>query len=175
MTARFLGGLTAIAILASAFVMQNAHAEDEYKPTLPDVTIYRAMLDANKNSGWVQFRNYAGQQLIYFTALQSMHCRLSEIRYSINSDALDKVFPLGDCDPQLPFNLPDGEEYIYLSLKADEAKTVAIQVLWDDGAGSEIVVYKPCENVGESTCARIETIKKPDAVQAAPGGANDGR
>ncbi len=175
MTVRFLGGFTAAAYLASALAVSNARADDEYKPTLPDASIYRAMLDANKNTGWVQFRNYAGQQLVYFTALQSMHCRLSEIRYSINSDALDKVFPLGACDPQLPFNLPDGAEYIYLSLKPGEAKTVAVQVLWDDGAGSEIVIYKPCENVGESTCTRIETIKKPDAVQTAPDGANDGR
>ncbi len=152
-----------------------SHADDEYKKKIPDVSIYRAMLDANKDSGWVVFRNYSGKQLIYFTALQTMHCRLSAIRYSINSDALDKEFPLGECDPQLPFNLPDGPEYIYLTLPLGEAKTVAVQVLWDDGAGSEIVVYKPCENVGESTCSTIETIKKPDANEAAPGAADSGR
>ncbi|WDZ76604.1 hypothetical protein PWG15_18725 [Ensifer adhaerens] len=138
-------------------------AEEEYKPQLPDVSIYKAMLDANKQTGWVQFRDYDDRQLIYFTALQTMHCRLSEIRYSINSDALDQRFPLAKCNPQIPFNLPADEtaEYVYISLPANEAKTLTIQAVWDDGAGSEIVVYKPCDNVGDATCAQIKTIKKP--------------
>ena len=69
------------------------------------MAIYQAMLDANKQSGWIQFRDYDDRQLIYFTALQTMRCRLSEIRYSINSDALDQRFPLGPCDVQQPFNI----------------------------------------------------------------------
>jgi len=152
---------------AQAFSMpafaQEATDEEEYKPVLPDVAIYKAMLDANKTTGWIQFRNYDDKQLIYFTALQTMHCRLSEIRYSVNSDTLDKRFPLGKCNPQIPFNLPDSNtnEYIYISLPAGEAKTLAIQAVWDDGAGSEIVVYKPCEGVGDATCAAIKTIKRP--------------
>ena len=159
---------------AQAFSMpafaQEATDEEEYKPVLPDVAIYKAMLDANKTTGWIQFRNYDDKQLIYFTALQTMHCRLSEIRYSINSDALDKRFPLGTCNPQIPFNLPDSDtnEYIYISLPAGEAKTLAIQAVWDDGAGSEIVVYKPCEGVGDATCAAIKTIKRPKKQMQEP-------
>lgn len=175
MERRLKNALTAAAFVSALISASFVMADDEYKPQLPDMSLYRSMLDANKQSGWIAFRNYAGQQLIYFTALQTMHCRLSKIRYSINSDVLDKEFPIGSCDPQLPFNLPDGPEYIYLSLPPGTASTVAVQVLWDDGAGSEIVVYKPCENVGESTCTRIETIKKPDAMQSAPGGSDDGR
>lgn len=149
---------------------QEANDEEEYKPVLPDVAIYKAMLDANKTTGWIQFRNYDDKQLIYFTALQTMHCRLSEIRYSVNSDALDKRFPLGKCNPQIPFNLPDSStnEYIYISLPAGEAKTLAIQAVWDDGAGSEIVVYKPCEGVGDATCAAIKTIKRPKKQMQEP-------
>ncbi|KRB96123.1 hypothetical protein ASE23_20125 [Rhizobium sp. Root73] len=149
---------------------QEANDDEEYKPVLPDVAIYKAMLDANKTTGWIQFRNYDDKQLIYFTALQTMHCRLSEIRYSVNSDALDKRFPLGKCNPQIPFNLPDSStnEYIYISLPAGEAKTLAIQAVWDDGAGSEIVVYKPCEGVGDATCAAIKTIKRPKKQMQEP-------
>ncbi len=144
--------------------------EEEYKPQLPDVAIYKAMLDANKQTGWVQFRDYDDRQLIYFTALQTMHCRLSEIRYSINSDTLDQRFPLAKCNPQIPFNLPADEtaEYVYISLPADTAKTLTIQAVWDDGAGSEIVVYKPCDNVGDATCAQIKTIKKPSKILQQP-------
>jgi hypothetical protein len=136
--------------------------EADYRPQIPDVSIYKAMLDANKQTGWIQFRDFAGRQLVYFTALQTLHCRLSEVRYSINSDALDRRLPLAGCDPQLPFNLPadDATDYIYISLKPDEAETIAVQAVWDDGSGSEIVVYKPCKNAGEATCAAIKTIKK---------------
>jgi hypothetical protein len=149
---------------------QAQDAEDEYKPQLPDVAIYKAMLDANKQTGWVQFRDYDDRQLVYFTALQTMHCRLSEIRYSINSDALDQRFPLAKCNPQIPFNLPGDEtaEYVYISLAAGTAKTLTIQAVWDDGAGSEIVVYKPCDNVGDATCAQIKTIKKPSKMLQQP-------
>ena len=35
-------------------------------------------------------------------------------------------------------------------------------------AGSEIVVYKPCDNVGDATCAQIKTIKKPRKILPQP-------
>ncbi|MBP1873118.1 hypothetical protein J2Z19_002833 [Ensifer adhaerens] len=172
---RFSRGLAVAGSLAAALLfVQVASAQDaedeEYKAQLPDVAIYKAMLDANKQTGWIQFRNYDDRQLIYFTALQTMHCRLSEIRYSINSDALDKRFPLAKCNPQIPFNLPADEtaDYVYISLAANEAKTLTIQAVWDDGAGSEIVVYKPCDNVGDATCAAIKTIKKPSKLLPQP-------
>lgn len=154
---------------ANAFAQESD--EDEYKPELPEMSIYKAMLDANRQPGWIQFRNYDNRQLIYFTALQTMRCRLSEVRYSIDSDTLDKRFPLGSCDPQQPFNIPADDpdnKYIYLDMKAHKAKTVTIQVVWADGSGSEIVTYRPCDNVGESTCARIKKIAKPGTKLSAP-------
>ena len=161
----------AIALLLGAALLAGglpalAQEEDEeqYEAQIPAVSIYKAMLDANKQTGWVQFRNFADQQLIYFTALQTMHCRLSEIRYSINSETLDQRFPLAKCDPELPFNLPsdDSQNWLYLGLKPGEAQTIAVQAVWDDGSGSEIVVYQPCKNP-EATCASIKTIKKAKA------------
>jgi len=162
----FLAGLLLAGTPASA--QQDG---DEYQPELPDISMYKAMLDANRQPGWVQFREFAGTQLVYFTTLQSMRCRLSEIRYSINSETLDKRFPLGICDPQQPFNVPGDDpegRYIYLTLGAGEARTVTIQVVWADGSGSEIVTYRPCDDVGESTCARIKAIAKPESVLSAP-------
>ena len=158
-------------VAPSLLALAQESDEDEYKPELPDMTIYKAMLDANKQPGWVQFRDFAGKQLIYFTALQTMRCRLSEIRYSINSDALDRRFPLGECDVQQPFNLPaddPGNKYIYGEFAPGEVKTISIQVVWEDGSGSEIVTYRPCDNVGESTCARIKKIAKPKNKLSGP-------
>ena len=123
---------------------------------LPPVAVYQAMLDANKSSGWVQFREFGGHQLVYFTPLQTMHCRLSEIRYSVNSDALDKTFPLVDCIKALPFSLPSdaGLEAIAIQLAPGEAKSVTVQVVWSDGAESETLTFVPCDGVGDQTCAQ---------------------
>lgn len=143
---------SALALLCTAITATPAMAQE-----VPPVAVYQAMLEANRASGWVQFREYDGRQLVYFTPLQTMHCRLSEIRYSINSDALDRTFPLVDCVPALPFSLPDdaGLDEIAISLSPGEAKTVTVQVVWSDGAESEMVTYSPCESIGDSTCARI--------------------
>lgn len=168
----FLRLLVALAMAVFSLpALAQESDEDEYKPELPDMQIYQAMLDANKQPGWVQFRDFAGKQIIYFTALQTMHCRLSEIRYSVNSDALDQRFPLGECDVQQPFNMPaddpDGR-YMYRDFAPGEVKTLTIQVVWQDGSGSEIVTYRPCDNIGEGTCARIKKIAKPKHKLSAP-------
>jgi hypothetical protein len=163
---------TAITLAAMTLpaIAQESDA-DEYAPELPDMQIYKAMLDANRQPGWVQFREFSGRQIIYFTALQTMRCRLSEVRYSVNSDRLDKRFPLGPCDPQQPFNIPDSDDpgkWIYIEMPSRGAKTLTVQVVWADGSGSEIVTYRPCDKVGESTCARIKKIDKPKNTLSAP-------
>ena len=166
-----------LALLVIAFSLPASAQEsdeDEYKPELPDMQIYKAMLEANRQPGWVQFREFSGRQIIYFTALQTMRCRLSEVRYSVNSETLDKRFPLGPCDPQQPFNIPDtGDDdpgkWLYIEVPTGSAKTLTIQVVWDDGSGSEIVTYRPCDNIGEGgTCARIKKIGKPKNKLSAP-------
>ncbi len=171
MSRRRLAGVAAAALFFAVPALAQQSDEEEYKVQLPDVAIYKAMLDANKTTGWVQFRTFSGKQLIYFTPLQTMHCRLSEIRYSINSDALDKRFPLGKCNPHIPFSIPETDtvDYVYTTFPAGSVQTIAVQAVWDDGAGSEIVIYKPCEGVGEATCAAIKTIKKPSRPTADPG------
>lgn len=150
---RRLADILCVAALGVGLAPIQVAAQD--KSTLPPVAIYQAMLDANRQGGWVQFRNYGGHQWVYFTALQTMHCRLSQIRYSINSEALDAQFPLVDCNPQNPFALPPdaGVEEIALRLPVGTAQSVAVQVVWDDGRESEIAVYEPCSNVGEQSCA----------------------
>lgn len=166
---RLLLAIAATALTLPALAQESE--EDEYKPELPDMQIYKAMLDANRQPGWVQFREFSGRQIIYFTPLQTMRCRLSEVRYSVNSDALDQRFPLGPCDPQQPFNIPEAEDpgkWIYIERASGEAKTLTVQVVWADGSGSEIVTYRPCDNVGESTCARIKKIAKPKNKLSAP-------
>lgn len=122
---------------------------------VPPVELYKSMADANKASGWVVFRNFNGQQLVYFTPLVTLHCRVTEIRYSINSPDLDQRFPLPACHPALPFSMPPeaGLEDIALVLPEGTADKVAVQIVFDDDTQSEMLVYEPCDAVGDSTCA----------------------
>ncbi|WP_419907480.1 hypothetical protein [Hoeflea sp.] len=131
------------------------HAAAQEQSRIPPQALYQTMLDANRQTGWVQFRNFDGAQWIYFTALQTLHCRLSEIRYSINSKALDERFNLVECNPQNPMALPPdaGPETIAIRLPAGTAQTIAVQVVWEDGSESAIAVYEPCKDVGEQSCA----------------------
>lgn len=122
---------------------------------VPPVETYKMMADANRASGWVAFRNYGGQQLVYFTPLVTLHCGINEVRYSINTPALDAVFPLPDCHPALPFSLPPdaGLEAIALSLPPGTAELVAVQITYTDGSQSDVLVFEPCDAVGDATCA----------------------
>lgn len=145
-----------LGLLAGVTMALNIDSSSaEGTSTLPPMSVYQAMLKANKATGWVQFRNYNGRQYIYFTALQTMHCRLAEIRYSINSDDLDQSFALVPCNPALPFSLPpkSGLQDIAIALPPGTADAVAVQVVWQDGSQSDTAIYQPCLNVGEQSCA----------------------
>ncbi|GJM02178.1 MAG: hypothetical protein DHS20C08_06790 [Rhodomicrobium sp.] len=125
------------------------------KSRVPPFSLYKTMLKVNKEQGWVQFRNYDKRQLIYFTALQTLHCRLKEIRYSVNSQALDQKFELVPCNPLSPFALPSdaGLGSTLIEYPLGTVKTIAVQVTWENGVESEMVVYEPCPNAGDLTCA----------------------
>ena len=139
-----------VAAVLSLLVVAPAPAQE-----LPDVATYRAMLDGNRASGWVAFTNIDGRQLIHFTPLLTLHCRVSEIRYSINSDALDQTFPVPRCIPALPWSLPSDitPEEILLNLPLGTAESLTAQIVWDNGKESEAVTFTPCPGVGDMTCA----------------------
>lgn len=122
---------------------------------MPPMAVYKAMFDGNKSSGLVQFRDFNGKQLIYFTALQTMRCRIKEVRVSFNSTALDQRMVLLPCNPQNPFAMPPDVQLnqLALSLPLGTASLTAVQVVWQDESVSPIVLYSPCENVGEQSCA----------------------
>ncbi len=131
----------------------GAHAQ-----TIPPRSLYATMLEANKSKGWVQFRNFDGKQLLYFSLLQTLHCRLKEIRYSINSDALDQNVELVKCNKAVPFNIGQKDILggrVYKSMPLNTAQWVAVQVVWEDDVESEINKVKVCEDVGEASCGIV--------------------
>ncbi len=102
---------------------------------------------------WVAFRNFDGKQWVYFTHLVVYRCGLSEVRYSLDSDALDQTFPLQPCDEQNPHALDPVAFPPYLALPLGSAEMIAVQVVFDDGEESETVRLAPCDVTGDQTCA----------------------
>lgn len=90
------------------------------------------------SSNWVSFRDFNGQQLIYFTHLEVYRCGISEVRYSLNTDRLDREWKLADCDPKKPHALP--EDYLpYLTLPLGTAQSIVVQLTFIDGTKSNTV------------------------------------
>jgi len=116
---------------------------------------------------WVAFRDYDGKQLIYFTTLLAYHCGLSEIRYSLDSGALDRRFPVPECDPQQP-NAIDVEKsgLPFVSLPKGSTREMAVQLVYSDGSESETVRFAPCDRAGDNACAVLVASDAPPSAPA---------
>lgn len=151
---RFLVVLLSVLAFASPAFVNSVLAQ---KAGVPPVDLYKIMAGSNKPAGWVAFRNFDGKQLIYFTPIVSLHCGLSEVRYSLNSSALDQTFALPECNPALPFSMPPDADLstIALSQELGSVTKVTIQIVYSDDSESEVLVYEPCPTAGNSTCAKL--------------------
>jgi uncharacterized protein DUF4062 len=56
------------------------------------------MMIESSSSSWLSFRDYNGKVWLYFTTLMSFRPVLKEVRYSVNSDALDQTFKFKPSD-----------------------------------------------------------------------------
>ena len=61
--------IKSVPLIAAVIGSVCAQAQEVDKSRIPPAAVYQSMLDANKSTGWVQFRNFNGQQLIYYTSL----------------------------------------------------------------------------------------------------------
>jgi len=117
------------------------------------VGMEKQVLPMTKDS-WVAFRNYDGRQLVYFTHLVVYRCGLSAVRYSINSDTLDRRLDMPPCDADRPNEIPS--DYLpFLALPLGAAETLAVQVVYGDGEESEVVRFRPCDIADDGTCVRV--------------------
>lgn len=94
------------------------------------------ILDMTRGS-WVYFRDYNGQQLIYFTHLEVYRCGIEKVSYSINSVALDREWKLQPCDPDKPNQVTTDQPYIALPLGT--GRNIAVQLTFVDGSKSAVV------------------------------------
>lgn len=133
---------------------------------MPPLETFKQMANAAATQ-WVAFRDFNGRQLVYFTAVISYACGVSEIRWSMNSDSLDQNWPMPKCNEYLPFSV-SADSKIYETLKLNTAKTISVQLVFKDGTATDTLTYAPCPGVGEATCARRVEAAAVAATTPAP-------
>src|SRR4029077_19150845 len=77
------------------YVDKNEKTNGPYalKFSTADEQLAQGKMMLNSVSGsWLSFRDYDGKVLLYFSTLMSYRPIIKEVRYSLNSDALDKTF-----------------------------------------------------------------------------------
>ncbi|MDA7947977.1 MAG: hypothetical protein MPJ78_10935 [Hyphomicrobiaceae bacterium] len=94
------------------------------------------LLDLTRGS-WAYFRNFNGRQLIYFTHLEVYRCGISQVRYSLNGDALDRDWKLQPCDPSNP-NVVTTDK-VYISLPLNTAESISIRLTFKSGEESPLI------------------------------------
>ena len=92
----------------------------------------RPILDATRAS-WVAVRRFGGQDLLYFTHLESWRCGLGEIRYGVNGGSLE-VWEVDPCflDSARPNAIGEGR-LPYTALPLDSVESVTVEITYDDG------------------------------------------
>lgn len=111
-------------ILASAGIAQGFTTAAEVKP----------ILQATK-ANWVALRDYDGNDLLYFTHLESWRCGLVEVRFSINSTAATRVWEMEPCYEGAPQpNALKLEGHLpYVVLPQGMTNSVSVVIVYDDG------------------------------------------
>jgi len=84
------------------------------------------------SNSWLEFRDYDGKLLLYFTALMSYRPIIKEVRYSLNSDALDKTFKFKPTDKMFEV----GQDILLTVPRNTEY--AAVQVTYQDGTTSSV-------------------------------------
>jgi hypothetical protein len=98
-----------------------------------DQQFAQAKMSLNMVSGsWLEFRDFQGKTLLYFTTLMSYRPAIKEVRYSLNSEALDKTFNFKPTDTM--FEVGDD---LYLTV-AGNTEFANIQITYKDGTKSPV-------------------------------------
>jgi len=119
----------ALALIGQPLAAQQMTTAAEVRPILQ-------MTRAN----WIALRDWNGQDLIYFTHLESWRCGLSSVRYAVNGGPLQDwgMEPCRDGTAQP--NAIGADHLPYTALPAGSVQQVMVVVTYDDG-GSDSATY----------------------------------
>ncbi len=95
----------------------------------------KPILDVTTGS-WVAIREWEGNDLVYFTHLETFRCGLSGVRYGINSDVADTPYALEECfeGTASPNALDPAMHDIYITLPLGSVQKITVDVKYDDGS-----------------------------------------
>lgn len=144
----------ALAAFLVAVICLLPHERAKAQTPVPTPAAAKQILKLTRNS-WIQFRNFEGQQIVYFTSFLTWKCALKEIRFSVNSKDLAKRFPLPNCNPDNPLHVDPNKDLAYLTFPLGEVETVSIQVVYQDDTKSAVHSFMPCDVDGDQTCGKI--------------------
>ena len=99
-------------------------------------------LNSTSNS-WLEFRDFNGKALLYFSQILSYRVSIKEIRYSLNSDALDKEFKFDHHG-----NMFEPGDNIYITVPRDTQFAVA-QITYLDGTTSSVQKFMRANRVSK--------------------------
>lgn len=98
-----------------------------------DQQFAQAKMSLNMVSGsWLSFRDYEGKVMLYFTTLMSYRPAIKEIRYSLNSEALDQMWKFKATDKM--FDVGDD---LYTAVPGN-TQYANVQITYKDGTKSPV-------------------------------------
>lgn len=114
----------ALALIATMAGAQGFTTAAEVKP----------ILQATR-ANWVALREFDGNDLLYFTHLESWRCGLSEVRFSVNSTAAAKVWEMEPChEGEAQPNALKLEDHLpFTTLPLQMVNSVSVVIVYDDG------------------------------------------
>ena len=99
---------------------------------MTDAASVKPILTATK-ANWVAVRKWDGQDLIYFTHLETWRCALDGVVYGLNGESPETVWELAPCDENNPNALP--ADYLpYIGVDLDSVQSITVDILYDDGS-----------------------------------------
>lgn len=132
---RFLVSATLAASLSFSMLSLSGPAGAQGMP--PEQI--KQILDVTK-ANWVAFRDWEGQQLIYFTHLESWKCGIDYVFYGLNGGPLDQMWELDECDPDNPNAVLKDKPYIELPMGSTQS--ISVQLVYPDGSKSAVETYQ---------------------------------
>jgi hypothetical protein len=143
----------AFAVFAAGSVLANGG------PHLPPLDLYKRFIQAPSETGWVIIQDLPERQVLHFAPLVGWTCGISEVRYSVNSDALDQRVDMPECDGTYLLHLPRNRPEILASvdLAPGTARSVTMQVVFADNSVSDVRSFGPCDGIGKGICSRTLT------------------
>jgi hypothetical protein len=84
------------------------------------------------SGSWLSFRDYDGKPLLYFTTLMGYRPAIKEIRYSLNSEALDQTWKFKPTDKM--FDVGDD---LYTAVPGN-TQFANVQITYKDGTKSPV-------------------------------------